>query len=236
MKRVALQPAYVLHRRAYRETSFLVELFSKEEGRVTVLAKGARQARASMQGSLQPFSPLLVSFAGRGELMTLSQAEPNGQVVSLQGDCLFAGLYLNELLVCLLQKWDPHPGLYMAYIQAITGLHQHGLEQKILRAFEKRLLEELGYGPLPRLAQAGQVFDEDKYYRFVPEQGFVLCGPVSESGPASDWFLGKSLMAIAEENWEEGHCLSDAKRLARFLLAPLLGARPIYSRQLFIPF
>src|SRR3990167_3982988 len=106
MRRISFQSAYVLHRRSYRETSFLVELFTLDHGRVTVAAKGARKAKSSTQGLLQPFTPLMVSWSGKGELMTLVQADAHGEVRGLKGDALFAGFYLNELLTALLQKWD----------------------------------------------------------------------------------------------------------------------------------
>src|SRR3989338_1657766 len=106
MKRILLQPAYVLHLRSYRESSFLVELFTKEQGRMTVLAKGVRKKKSPLQGLLQPFIPLLVSWVGKSELMILTQAEAHGAMKQLKGTCLYAGLYLNELLMGLLQKWD----------------------------------------------------------------------------------------------------------------------------------
>src|SRR4051812_48805305 len=108
MKPVLLQPAYVLHRRDYRESSFLVELFALEYGRLTVIARGARKAKSLLPGLLQPFIPLLVSWSGKTELLTLTHAEAHGEIKNLHGDCLFAGFYLNELLMCLLQKWDSH--------------------------------------------------------------------------------------------------------------------------------
>jgi DNA repair protein RecO (recombination protein O) len=236
MKRVLLEPAYVLHRRSYRETSFLVELFTPEHGRLTVVAKGVRKARSPMPGLLQPFIPLLVSWSGRGELMTLSHTEVNGEVKRLQADCLFAGFYLNELLMCLLQKGDAHPGLYRVYENAISGLQTEVLEQKILRSFEKYLLEELGYGILPKSdVSLHNTFWPDKYYRFISEQGFVLSELGDQSQSKSNIFSGQSLINIAKEDWQKEETLQDAKRLARFLLAPLLGSRPIYSRRLFMP-
>src|SRR5579864_5526181 len=110
MKRIDLQPACVLHRRPYRETSFLVDLFTPDYGRLTAVAKGARKIKSGIQGLLQPFLPLVVSWTGKGELMTLTHTElaPQQTPCQLRGDCLFAGFYLNELLVCLLQKWDAH--------------------------------------------------------------------------------------------------------------------------------
>lgn len=237
MKRVSLTPAYVLHRRSYRETSFLVELLTLEHGRLTVIAKGVRKAHSASPGLLQPFVPLLVSWAGRGELMALSQVEMNGTAYSLQGNCLFAGFYLNELLMCLLEKWDAHPQLYSRYEKTLAELQAGPLEQKTLRAFEKYLLEELGYGLLQKSDLALQAsFSPDKYYRLVPELGFVVSelGDVSQANGTI--FSGKSLLAIANEDWQDETCLRDAKRLTRFMLAPLLGARPIHSRKLFMQF
>ncbi len=235
MKRVTLESAYVLHRRPYRETSFLVELFCKEHGRITVVASGARKTKSATQGLLQPFIPLMVSFSGKGELMALSHVEACGSVARLQGDCLFAGFYLNELLTALLQKWDAHSELFCLYQDALEGLHAPELQQAILRTFELRLLEELGYGILPKdSAELAAMFQAEKYYRFIPEQGFVLSELQGVVANSSNIFLGKSLLAMAEENWQDETCLKDAKRLIRFVLTPLLGAKQIYSRQLFI--
>lgn len=238
MKRVLLQPAYVLHRRTYRETSYLVELFTPEHGRLTVVARGVRKPRSSTQGLLQPFVPLLVSWAGKGELMALSHVEANGVMKHLQGECLFAGFYLNELLMCLLQKWDAHAGLYVAYERAISALQTDRLEQKALRSFEKYLLEELGYGLLPKSdVSLHNAFSPDKFYRFIPEHGFVICGETMDSENLTNRgniFSGKNLIAIAKEDWQDEDCLFDAKRLTRFVLTPLLGTRPIYSRRLFM--
>lgn len=248
MKRVHLQPAYVLHRRPYRETSFLAELFTPHHGRLTVVARGARKSRSPASGLLQPFVPLLVSFAGKGELMALSHVEANGTMRQLEGECLFAGFYLNELLVHLLQKWDAHPGLYAAYENAVSALQGHAVQQKILRSFEKCLLEEIGYGLLPKSENSlHNTFSPELFYRFMPEHGFVVCEPVSERGQdlsndtggadrqsQANLFSGKSLIAIAKDEWQDEACLRDAKRLTRFVLAPLLGNRPIHSRRLFM--
>jgi DNA repair protein RecO (recombination protein O) len=170
--------------------------------------------------------------------MTLSHVEANGVMKHLQGECLFAGFYLNELLMCLLQKWDAHPGLYSAYEKAISALQTTILEQKTLRSFEKYMLEELGYGLLPKSdVSLHNTFSSDKFYRFIPEHGFVPCGEAIDAGNSTNKgniFSGKNLIAIAKEDWQDEACLFDAKRLMRFVLAPLLGARPIYSRQLFM--
>lgn len=234
MKQVHLQPAYVLHRRAYRESSFLVELFTPEYGRLTVIAKGVRKRGSSSPGLLQPFAPLLVSWCGKSELMTLTHVEASTTIVSLQGDCLFAGFYLNELVMYLLQKWDAHPNLFTLYAKALIALQEGILEQKILRTFEKDLLHELGYGLLAKLdGPPEHRFVPEKYYRFTPEQGFVLVDhDLTLNG--ANIFSGKSLIAIAAEDWQVENSLQDAKRLTRCVLMPLLGSHQIYSRQLFI--
>lgn len=235
MKKVLLQPAFVLHRRLYRETSFLVELLTLDHGRLSVVAKGVRKPRSTIPGLLQPFTPLLVSWSGKNELMTLTHAEASACVVRLNGDCLFAGFYLNELLMYLLEKWDAHPGLYLAYQKAISALQSGVLEQRILRSFEKQLLEELGYGLLSKSDPSlQQRILPDQFYRFVPEQGFVLSELSDVTQAKSNIFSGKSLLAIAQENWQDEESLQDAKRLTRFLLAPLMGMRPVYSRKLFM--
>ena len=235
MKRVSLQPAYVLHRRPYRETSFLVELLTQEYGRLTVLAKGVRQAKSPSSGLLQPFQRLLVSWAGRGDLVTLTESELAGDVSRLEGDRLFAGFYLNELLMALLERFDPHPAIYAAYGAAMSSLQADKLDERVLRSFEKKMLEELGYGLLRQSDVAlKETLKPDKYYRFVPEQGFILSELGEEMKSKANLFSGKSLRAIADEDWRETETLRDAKRLTRFLLAPLLGSKIIHSRQLFL--
>jgi DNA repair protein RecO (recombination protein O) len=227
---VLLQPAYVLHRRPYRETSFLLDLFTPDHGRLSAIIKGARQAKSGAQGLLQPFTPLLVSWTGRAEIMTLTHSELNGETQSLYGECLFAGFYLNELLVALLEKWDAHPGLFAAYQQALAQLQGKTLDQRALRTFEKRLIEELGYGILPKSNVSRHNIESGQFYRFIPEQGFVS---VSGGGGAGA-FSGRSLLAIAEESWLDEEVIRDAKRLTRMILGPLLGMRQLNSRKLFI--
>jgi DNA repair protein RecO (recombination protein O) len=235
MKRVSLQSAFVLHRRSYRETSYLIELFTYDYGRLTVIAKGMRTRYSSANGLLQPFIPLLVSWSGKGELKTLSQFEINGQITSLRGSCLFAGLYLNELLVCLLPKWDAYPRLYQAYQNTMIALYKNVLKLKVLRSFEKCLLEELGYGLLPKNdVSLHKTIAPDQYYCFMPDEGLVLCDPCKQD--ASTLFLGKDLLAIAREDWEDEACLRHAKRLTRLILLPLLEGKFIHSRHLFKKF
>lgn len=232
--RIHLQPGFILHARPYRETSLLIDLFTQDHGRVGLIARGVRSGRSSLKALLQPFNPLLVSWQGRSELMTLSAAEMSGLPISLAGDCLLSGFYLNEVLTRVLQKYDPNPKLYTVYHQTLVELQSQKLEQKTLRLFEKRLLEELGYGlQLEQEMSTGKPLQAEEYYRFFPEQGFDTYHHEMDV-PSALVFSGKSLIALANEQLDDPDCLRDAKRLMRLVLTPMLGSQPLHSRKLFI--
>jgi DNA repair protein RecO (recombination protein O) len=231
--RIALQPAFVLHHRPYRETSVLLDLFTQEHGRMTAVAKGVRQSRSRTRSLLQPFVPILVSWQGKGELATLHTVESNGYPTRVVGDCLLSGLYLNELLMRVLHKHDPHPELYTIYQNTLLELQSADLQQKTLRLFEMKLLDELGYGlQLQHDASSQDSFSEDLYYRFHPEYGFERC---QEGEPLTVMvFSGKSLLQLAAEDLNDEESLRDAKRLMRIVMAPILGQYQLRSRQLFM--
>jgi DNA repair protein RecO (recombination protein O) len=232
--RVALQPAFVLHHRPYRETSLLVDLFTEEHGRIAVVAKSVRTQRSPLRSILQPFTPLIVSWQGKTELMALTLAEGRAAPLLLQGDCLLSGLYLNELLVRVLQKNDPHPVLYHFYQHTLTELQGGKLEQKILRIFEKKLLAELGYGvQLRQDFITGKLLKPEDHYQYFAEQGFTICMD-STLYTSAYVFSGKSLLALDNEQFHDEESLRDAKRLIRLLLASLLGTQQIFSRKLFL--
>lgn len=232
--RIALQPAFVLHCRPYRETSLIIDLFTRDYGRVAVVARGVRSSKSRLKPILQPFVPLLVSWHGKGELMTLSAAEGQGAPFWLQGECLLSAFYLNELLVRVLHKYDSYPKLYTIYHETLIELQRDKLEQKTLRIFEKKLLEELGYGlQLQYHIPEGKPFNAELSYSFYPEQGFELT-PESKNNVQSRVFLGSSLLALASESLDCPEVLRDAKRLMRLAFAPLLGSQPLHSRKLFI--
>lgn len=236
MRRVLHQPAYVLHSRAYRETSALLELWSKEHGRFTVIAKGVRKSKSQLAGILQPFTPLLVSFVGSHELMTLTGAELQAASLELKQTCLFAGLYLNELLMYLLQRFDPHPALYLAYELALQQLQIQPLRESVLREFELRLLTELGYGLFPMSEESLlKQFQANQAYLYFHEQGFMLDTQTRLGQHPANRFLGEELLDIAALRWEAPTSLTAAKRLMRLALQPLLGSKAVYSRQLFLP-
>ncbi len=226
--RVILQPAFVLHSRPYRETSVILDLLTESYGRIAVVAKGVRQVRSTLRPILQPFMQLFISWQGKGELMTLTAAELNGTPNRLTGECLLSGLYINELVMRVLPKHDAYAGLYIIYQKTLSELQGEKLQLKTLRLFEKRLLEELGYGL--QLQPNNEVLIEEGYYRFFPEHGFEKC---SEEINQGNVFVGKNLLSLAAEELNDENSLRDAKRLMRLALSPLLGQQKINSRQLY---
>lgn len=220
-----LQPAFILHRRPFRETSLLLDVFTQEYGRVSLIAKGVKSPRSKWRGILEPFLPLLIAYRGKTELMHLQIAEPAGVPVFLQKNNLTVGFYLNELLIKLLQKQDPHPMLFNAYQNMIFHLAKNQLDQKTLRLFEKKLLEEIGYGlPFKHI-------EADQFYRFCGEQGFVLCSQ-NETIKKTPIFSGKNLLALCAGELNNSNVLQDANKILRFAIAHVLGNKTIQSRKL----
>ncbi len=229
--RITLQPAFILHHRAYRETSLLLDLFTESYGRLSLVARGVRTHRSKLRSLLQPFVPLLVSWQGQSELMLLNSVESNGIPCQLRGDRLFSGFYLNELLVRALQKNDPHPQLYTIYHHTLLELQGVKLEQQTLRLFEKKLLEELGYGlQLERDFFTNDPIVAEQFYQFYPEQGFKQS---KQTAGDKMQFKGHSLLAFAKEQLNDEDSLRDAKRLMRIALTSLLGFQCLQSRKLF---
>lgn len=229
--RIALQPAYILHRRPYRDSSFLVDIVTPDHGRVGLVAKGYRQNKK--QGHLlQPFTECLVSWQGQHELKTLTAIEANTRANFLVGRQLYSALYVNEILMRLLPKYDPHPDLYRAYhdlLQAFTG----GDEIEILlRQFELQMLAELGYGiDLTSDAEHHQPIAAQTWYRYIPDCGFFIY--LGEEKSNLTVFAGEDIQAIAANDYREANTLRAAKRLLRQAMAPHLGEKPLASRQLF---
>lgn len=231
--RVALQPAYLLHARPYRDSSRLLDVFTAEHGRLSLVGRGIhRKARGGSLGAfLQPFRPLLLSFTGRGEMMTLTGAEAAGPAPSLQGKQLFSGLYLNELLLRLLHRHDPHPTLFAHYGDTLARLARETAPDATLRRFELCLLDELGYGFDPgRDARTQESVREGAWYTYAEGAGLVECqGAPSPGVPA---FTGEDLRAIAAGDFS-GSAADSAKRLLRRIIAEHLGERPLHTRELF---
>ena len=226
--RIKLEPGYILHHYPYRDTSLLLEVFTKDHGRLGLVARGARGPANRQRPSLQSFRPLLVSWSSRGELGTLTGCESNGPVITLEGTALFSGFYLNELLMRLLLRQDPHAGLFHCYEQTLKGLGVEG-GQRSLRLFEKKLLEELGYGlQLEHDVQGHQPLVADGAYEFRLEHGPVAV-PRSHSGALC--FSGKSLISLQRGELSDAESLRDAKRLMRAALNLYLGERPLKTRE-----
>nr|WP_277602508.1 DNA repair protein RecO [Parahaliea mediterranea] len=222
----------MLHARAYRDSSQLLEVFSAEHGRLGLVAKGVhRRARGgSLSATLQPFRPLLLSFAGRGDLMKLLAVEAAGAGVVLRGERLFSGLYLNELLMRLLHRHDPLPTLFAHYGETLAALAGEGPAEGVLRGFELRLLDELGYAFDPaRDVHAGQV-REQAWYRYSEGQGLVACE--GDAGIPDGRFRGEDLLAIAAGDFS-GSAAAAAKHLLRRVIAEHLDGKPLHTRELF---
>ena len=246
--RVQQQPAYVLLGRPFSESSLICELFTKSHGRQAVLAKGARRQKSAFRGLLLPFTPLSVSWSGKNELTTLTavETEPNlffGWQSELRGRALICGFYCNELLASVLQRGDPHLKLFDAYHGTIAALAMcaeqsdtEGRLFEILRGFELALIRESGYGIDLSLDAASQhPIESNQWYQYIAGRGFV---PAAAQHAGQDLvFSGRVLQALNQRQHqhtplEERH---QAKRLVRIILAEIVGAKRIVSRDLFYP-
>ncbi len=228
-RQVWLAPAYVLHQYAYRDTSRIVEIFTAEHGRLTVFARGANSAKSPLKGVLRPFQRLLISWSGRSDAGQLVSAEIDGRSSSLSPARLMSGFYLNELLLKLTERWDPHPEIFGSYAECVQALCSATHEEPALRRFEKHLLHALGYGlELSRTAE-GTPVQADRYYRFALESGPQPC--VAEAPGA---VYGQSLADLQRESFGDARSLRDAKRLLRAAIDACLEGRPLKSREVML--
>ena len=226
-RRVWLAPAYVLHQYAYRDTSRIVELFTAEHGRLSVFARGLAAPRSPLKGLLRPFQRLLISWTQRGDAGQLVGAEVDGDITRLATEHLMSGFYLNELILRLTERGDPHPEIFLSYAACITALAGGAAEEPALRRFEKRLLEDLGYGLELAHTAAGEPLDPEGYYRLAAQRGPVRC--VAETPGA---VYGRSLAALRAESFEDERTLKDAKRVLRAALDACLEGRPLKTREI----
>lgn len=225
------EPAYVLHRRPWRETSLMVDVFTLNHGRMTVIAKGANSAKSPLKAQLQPFRPLVMNWVGRGDLKTLTQLDVHSGPALSRTISLYSGLYLNELLQRVLPASDPHPTLFAAYIDAIGRLSGTTDVEPVLRRFELAFASALGYDFAWDIAtDTGQSIEAGQQYCYDPEQGIV--SGVS-SGVRLQNLPGDVLLALAREDFESGACRRVSKRVMRVLTDYLLQGRPLNSRSLF---
>ncbi len=223
------QPAFVLHTYPYRETSLIVEVFSRDLGRVALVARGARRPKSAVRGLLLSFQPLSLSWFGKSELRTLHSAEWQGGQPQLKGMALICGFYLNELLLKLLHRDDPHEQLFDHYQEALRLLSVSHDHAAILRRFEKRMLQELGYAlTLDREAETGAPVEAGERYVYVIERG-----PLRHSAAQIGVELrGKTLLDLHADDYSDPVTLQQGKALMRTLLNHLLGDQPLHTRQL----
>ena len=231
--RVALQPAYVLHTQPFQNTSLLVDFFTMDCGRVRAVAKGARSAKSKYRSALQLFQPLLVSLSGRGELKTLTGLECSLGAIALEGQRLFSGMYINELLARLLLNHVEHKQLYLAYQDTLVALQGSVDMQLLLRQFELCLLSELGYGiNLESDCRSHIAIDADDSYLFTPDVGFEKLIE-AEQANAARVYSGSHIVALRDFDLSDTDVAKTAKRLLRTALAAHLGGKPLHSRSLF---
>lgn len=229
--RVELTPAWVLHTRPYKETSLIVEVFSRTHGRVALVARGARRPGSSLRGDLIAFQPLLLSWFGSGELKTLHAAEWQGGVPQLAGLPLLCAFYLNELLLRLLPRDDEHAALFDAYGRAVRELVARPEQvEPVLRRFELTLLAQTGYGIALDHDVDGLPVVAGQRYRFLRGRGLLpVPDSVHDDGIA---LTGEALLGMAQGNFADSLTLQQAKLLMRSLLADLLGDAPLHTRKL----
>lgn len=223
------QPAYVLHTYPYRETSLIVEVFSRDFGRLPLMARGARRPKSAVRGLLLSFQPLSLSWFGKGELRTLHSAEWQGGQPLLQGTALICGFYLNELLLKLLHRDDPHEQLFLYYQETLQELARRTDYAAVLRRFEMNLLKELGYAlTLDHDADSGAAIEPDMPYCYVFERGPVR----QKTGQNGVELLGKTLLDMADDDYGDPVTLQQSKALMRTLINHYLGEDTLHTRQI----
>ena len=229
--RVALHSCFILHKRSYRESSLLLDLFSSKHGRISLVAKGGRRNKKNTQALYQPYRSLNVSWTGRGEMGTLTGIDAIGTEFDLKGEQVIAAFYLNELLIRLLHKHESHPELFEAYLMALTRLAHSEPIMIALRYFEKHLLNALGYGlVLDHDVESGEPIRGEQDYYYQLDHGPCSGKPVNTANIS---ISGNTLLALDREELNEGSALEEAKQLMRMTLKTLLGEKPMASRDLY---
>lgn len=230
--KIGLHPAYVLHYRPYRETSLLLDVFSRDHGRVSLVAKGAKRKRGDAALLLQPYQRVLLSWSGKSELMTLTGVEPDGPTEILAQDRLIAAFYINELVMRLLHQHEAHSELFVIYDKTLKALANRTSEpQASIRIFEKCLLQALGYGlVLDHDVETGIKIDSRENYYYMAERG------PSRNPPAHDDHVqisGQTLIALQQEVLVQPGVLQESKKLMRYILRRHLGPKPLASKALY---
>jgi DNA repair protein RecO (recombination protein O) len=220
---VYLQPAFILQQRKFRETSLIIDVLTRDFGRVSILAKGVRKTRSKTAGLLQPFIPLTMSYFGKTELKTLTDVEIIQPFIQLQGLALYCGFYVNELVGCFLHQYDPHPDVFACYGKCLSSLSDRSKIEAVLRIFELDLLDAVGYGLQLEydLRNEKAVHPLSKYH-FNVEQG-----PIEAQ---DGHFSGKTLQALKSREFTDPQVLNEAKILMRTVIAVYLNGKTLKSR------
>ncbi len=229
------EPAFVLHSYPFRETSLIIDVYSRSHGRLAIVARGARRPRSSLRGVLMNFQPLLLSWFGKGEVRTLHSAEWQGGQPYLQGTALMCGFYLNELLLNLLARDDPHEQLFDYYRATLHRLAHETDHAATLRCFERHMLQELGYALLlDRETNSGKAIQAELCYRYAVERGPLPDDSGPHAGDARDGLpvLGKTMLDMAADDYTDPVTAQQSKQLMRMLLNHHLGGKTLLTREL----
>ena len=229
--RIAGQPAFVLHSYPYKETSLIVDVLTRDHGRIALVAKGAKRPHSKLRGVLQTFQPLSISWSGKSEVRTLTGAEWVGGLLPLEKSALLCGFYLNELLVKFLARDDPHVQLFDHYVSTLNELGHGESVPIVLRKFELALLKETGFaGSFTRCANSGEPVQPEQTYVVDPERG------ARPAQAADTWprVSGKTLLDMEREDYSDPTTQTQSKFLMRALLSHHLGGVPLNTRQILI--
>ena len=230
--KVTEQPAFVLHSYPHRETSLIIDVLTRDHGRLALVAKGAKRPHSALRGVLQTFQPLALSWSGKSEVRTLTGAEWVGGMLPLAGDALLCGFYVNELLVKFCGREDPHPQLFQHYVVTLARLAHDEPAVQVLRSFERVLLRETGYAvALNRTVSRKSVVAEGRYV-FDPERGVrEASGDLPAQWPV---VAGQTLLDMEADDYHRAQTVAQSKTLMRFLLNTYLGGTPLATRQILI--
>jgi len=227
-KRVQNQPAWLLHHRPFRDSSRILDVFSRDFGRLSLVARGSRAANSKLKGVLRPFLPLQLSWVIRSDMGTLTGAEMNGAPISLGGDALLSAYYVNELLLNLLHRHDPQPEIFAVYDDTINALNAQPNVAAMLRRFEIEMLRLLGYAlNLDHDTDTLAGLDAEQQYEYRVEQGPVAVA----QRDGSMIFTGAEIGAIARQDFSDPVVLKDASRLLRQVIAWHLDGKELKSRK-----
>lgn len=230
--RVAEQPTFVLHSYPYRETSLIVDVLTRDHGRLALVAKGAKRPHSALRGVLQTFQPLLLSWSGKSEVRTLTGAEWVGGMLPLSGDALLCGFYANELLVKFCAREDPQPSLFNHYVVTLTRLAHGEPAVQVLRSFERVLLRETGYALALSRTVGRRSVEAERLYVFDPERGVRY----ADDDVPSHWpvIAGQTLLDMEQDDYHRAQTVAQSKTLMRFMLNTYLGGTPLATRQILI--